>query len=123
MVSRLTIAVVVLLAVAMYAGLTTASLAEKADKDQKLTIDQLPAAVRTTLEKLAGSNTIEDLEKETEDGVTFYSADIIKGDQKVGVEIGEDGKLLNTEVEARDQGKGEDDDKDDEDDDSDADDD
>lgn len=70
------------------------------DQDQPLTIEQLPAAVRATLEAQAQGNPIEDIEKETEDGVTFYSADIIQGDKKLGVEIAEDGTLLNSEPEA-----------------------
>jgi len=91
-----------LLVLALCCAVAAVSFAGKCDKDQdqELTIEQLPAAVRATLEAQAQGNPIEDLEKETEDGVTFYSADIIKGDQKLEVEILEDGTLLNSEPEA-----------------------
>jgi hypothetical protein len=107
MTRTLRIVLVLLLGMAVCLALTVVLSADKCDQDQKLTIEQLPPAVRATLESLAQGNPIEDLEKETEDGVTFYSADIIKGDTKLGVEIAEDGKLLNSETEAIGSEKGE----------------
>lgn len=98
-------ALIALLALALCCTLAAVSFAEKDDQDQKLTIEQLPPAVRATLEAQAQGNPIEDIEKETEDGVTFYSADIIQGDKKIGVEIAEDGSLLNSEPEAIDSEK------------------
>ena len=92
--------IILLLALALCITLVAVGFAKECDKDQKLTIEQLPAAVRATLEAQAQGNPIEDLEKETEDGVTFYSADIIKGDQKLEVEILEDGTLRSAEPEA-----------------------
>lgn len=93
------IPLIALLALALCCALVAVSFAEKCDQDQKLTIEQLPAAVRATLQAQAQGNPIEDIEKETEDGVTFYSADIVQGDKKVGVEIAENGQLLNSEPE------------------------
>jgi uncharacterized membrane protein YkoI len=89
-----------LLVLALCCAVVAVGFAEKGDQDQKLTIEQLPPAVRATLQAQAQGNPIQDIEKETEDGVTFYSADIIQGDKKLGVEIAENGQLLNSEPEA-----------------------
>jgi len=103
--------IILLLALVMCVAITAVGFTQcckDKDQDQELTIDQLPAAVKATLLAQAQGNPIEDLEKETEDGVTFYSADIIKGDQKVGVEILEDGTLKDSELEAIKAGEDED---------------
>ena len=95
--------IILLLALALCIAVTAVGFTQCSkdkDQDQELTIDQLPAAVKATLLAQAQGNPIEDLEKETEDGVTFYSADIIKGDQKLEVEILEDGTLRSAEPEA-----------------------
>lgn len=95
--------IILLLALALCVTLTAVVFAEcgkDKDQDQELTIEQLPPAVRATLQAQAQGNPIKDIEKETEDGVTFYSADIIQGDKKLGVEIAENGQLLKSEPEA-----------------------
>lgn len=104
MTRKWTVLAIALLAVALCLAFTTAIFAGEGcghkDKDQKLTIDQLPPAVKATLEAQAQGCQIEDLEKEEEDGKVFYSADIIKADgTKVEVEIAEDGTLLPQEEE------------------------
>ena len=97
--SKLSILLIALLALALCCAVVAVGFAEKGDNDQKLTIEQLPPAVRATLEAQAQGNPINDIEIETEDGVTFYSADIIQGDKKLGVEILENGQLKNSEPE------------------------
>ena len=108
MTRKWTILLIALMVVALCFAVATTGLAGKCckqDKDQALTLDQLPPAVRATLEAQAQGCTIEDLEKEVEDGKTIYSADIIKADgTKVGVEIAEDGTLLPAEDETKDEG-------------------
>jgi uncharacterized membrane protein YkoI len=76
-----------------------AALAEAEENEQKVTVDQLPPAVRKTLEKEAAGGKILEIEKERERGKTVYEAQIIKNGQKWEIEIAEDGKVLDREQE------------------------
>jgi len=108
MTRKWTILLIALMVVALCFAVATTGLAGKCgkkEKDQTLTLDQLPPAVRATLEAQAQGCTIEEIEKETEDGNTVYSADIVKADgTKSEVKIAEDGTLLPPEVENKDEG-------------------
>lgn len=68
----------------------------------KLTIDQVPAPVKTAILAAAGTATITEIEQETEDGAVVYTAEWLDADGKTEVEvtIAADGKLLKTEREA-----------------------
>ena len=56
-------------------------------------------AVQDTIKKAAGSGTVDEVEKEVEDGKTVYSADITVDGKKYDIEVSEDGKLLKKEAE------------------------
>lgn len=78
--------------------------AKKADKDGdiKVTIQQLPRAVRAALQKAAGNGKIEEIEKEA-NGI--YSADVVKDGRKFDIEITANGKLIKNEVDKNDECK------------------
>lgn len=80
---------------------------EKTEK--KVTLDQVPAAVKDTILKEAGGNKITEIEEETKDGVTTYEAEWKADGKEIEIKVAADGKLLKKEVE--------DDDDDDDDDD------
>jgi hypothetical protein len=72
---------------------------EEKDKDNekdevKITVDQLPPAVKATLDHEANGGKIGDVDKETKDGKTAYEADVTIGDKPYEINIAEDGTLL-----------------------------
>jgi hypothetical protein len=98
------LAIIAVLAV----GLSIAQAGKKTEKD--VTIDQVPAAVKATILKEAGSNTIEEIEEVSKDGkVVYYEAEWKTGGKEIEIKVDPKGKLLSKEIE--------DDDDDDDDDD------
>ena len=91
---------------------------EDEEDEQKLTLGQVPAAVKATILKEAGNNKLKEIELETEDGKKVYEAEWVVGGKKTEIKVAPDGKLLKKEVESADK---DDDDDDDEDDDKDDD--
>jgi len=75
--------------------------AEKKKDETHITMDQLPAAVRATIEKEAAGGKVEEVEKETEHGATFYEAEIVKKGKGSYVHVAEDGKVLKRETSAQ----------------------
>ncbi|MBL7140498.1 MAG: hypothetical protein ISS74_06270 [Planctomycetes bacterium] len=89
--------------------------------EKDVTIDQVPEAVKATILKEAGGNTITEIEEETKNGVTVYEAEWLNADGKeVEIKVAADGTLLKTEIDDDDE-EGDDDDDDDDDDDEDDD--
>lgn len=89
---------------------------EKDDEDeQKLTLDQVPAAVKATILKEAGNNKLKEIELETEDGKKVYGAEWVADGKEIDIKVAPDGKLLKKEVESADKDDDEKDDKDDDD--------
>ena len=82
----------------------------KAKNEEKVTIDQVPAAVKATILKEAGDNKITEIEKETKDGKTIYEAEWIVGDKKIEIKVAEDGTLLSKKTEDADKDDDDDDD-------------
>jgi len=79
-------------------GLSTALAGKKTEKD--VTIDQVPAAVKTTILKEAGDNKIEEIEEVSQDGkVVYYEAEWKTGGKEIEIKVDPSGKLLSTEVE------------------------
>lgn len=85
------------------------------DKDTEVSIDQLPDAVKATLETQANSGVINEIEIEKEDGQTVYEAEVLIDGAEVDILIAADGTLLGKETEDDDDGDDDDDDGDDED--------
>jgi hypothetical protein len=104
-VKLISLAIIAVLAV----SLSIAQAGKKTEKD--VTIDQVPAAVKATILKEAGANTIEEIEEVSKDGkVVYYEAEWKTGGKEIEIKVDPKGKLLSKEVE-------EDDDDDDDDDD------
>ena len=74
------------------------------EKEQKrqVTLQQLPAPVRATIEKEAGQNKITKIEQVSRSEQQFYEAEWAAGDKNVEIKVGSDGKLLRKEVEEAD---------------------
>jgi uncharacterized membrane protein YkoI len=112
MAPRLKIALVALLALLVCFAVVAASMGDK-DKDeqeQQVTLEQLPAAVRATLESEAAGGTITEIVKETKDGAVVYEADVTKDGKKLEVKIAEDGKLIKSAIDDEDDSADKDDD-------------
>lgn len=92
-----------MLAAALVLSLCTvcpqAAETEKGGKEVKVTLQQLPKAVKATLLREVGNGTIDEIEKSKENGKTVYSADITKDGKKYDVDIAANGTLLKTESE------------------------
>ncbi len=82
------------------------------DRETEVSIEEVPAAVRATIEAEAKDGTIEEVEMETENGQTVYEADVIIDGQEIEIQVAPDGTLLGKETE---DDEGDDDDEDDED--------
>ena len=87
-----------LLAVAL-AGATvpltsSASYADD-DKDEKVvTMDQIPAAAKQTIQREAAGSPILKVEQETDHGQTLYEAHVKKGNDVIGIRVDGTGKLI-----------------------------
>jgi uncharacterized membrane protein YkoI len=81
-------------------GMVLAAAASgRADKDARVTLDAVPAAVKATILKAAGGAPIKEIEKETENGKVVFEAEFVRDGKKTEVEVDAAGKLLSTEVE------------------------
>ncbi len=73
--------------------------AGKRKKEEKVTIDQVPAAVKATILKEAKGAKIKEIEKETKKGKTIYEAEFVVDGKEIEIKVAADGKLLSREVE------------------------
>jgi uncharacterized membrane protein YkoI len=71
---------------------------EDDEADIKVALADVPEAVRATIAKEAAGAEVKEIEMETEDGQTIYSAEVVAGGQEVEFEISPDGTLLGREV-------------------------
>ena len=69
-------------------------------KEQRVPMNQLPPMVKATLEKESAGGKIDEVEKETEGGKTFYEAEIVKNGHESYIHVSEDGKVLKRETAA-----------------------
>ena len=72
---------------------------ETGGDEKEVTLDQVPASVRATILKEAGTNTIDEIEKKTENGVTMYEAEWKVGGKEVEIKVTPDGKIVAREIE------------------------
>ncbi|MFH1748337.1 MAG: PepSY-like domain-containing protein [Planctomycetota bacterium] len=68
-------------------------------QEQKVTLDQVPAAVKATILKESAGGKITEIESETKDGKTVYEAEFMLNGQEIDIKIAQDGTLLGREVE------------------------
>lgn len=92
-----------------------------AEQAKTLSVDQVPDAVKGTIQAQGG--TIQEIEIETENGQTVYEAEVVIDGQEKDVKIAADGTVLSQKVDDDDEEDEADDDEgdDDEDDDDDED--
>ena len=77
------------------AALTLTSLPAVAGADdERVTLDQVPAAVRATIERESAGGKVEEIEREADDGKTVYEVEIEKDDKEIEIHVAEDGKIL-----------------------------
>ena len=67
---------------------------EQPKQEQVVTIDQIPAPVRTVIQRESAGGVVKEIQKETKEGKIKYDADIVKSGQKIGLKIAEDGSIL-----------------------------
>jgi hypothetical protein len=82
----------------LFVIVVSASAAE--DKEQRVSMDQLPPAVKATLDRESAGGKVDEIEKETEGGKTFYEAEIVKNGHESYIHVSEDGKVLKRETAA-----------------------
>jgi len=73
--------------------------AEKAAKEEKISIGEVPEAAQKTILHEAAGNKVREIEKETENGRTVYEAEWRVDGKEVEVKVAPDGKLLERETE------------------------
>jgi hypothetical protein len=68
---------------------------DKEENKQKVAITELPAVVQKTIQDNLAGGTVTETAKVTEDGKTFYEAQVQKpGGEKVEIKVAEDGVLM-----------------------------
>ena len=60
----------------------------------KVTIDQVPAPVRATIEKETKGASIKEIERETQKGKKVYEVEYVRDNKKYEVHVAEDGMVL-----------------------------
>ncbi len=72
---------------------------EKESDETPVKLEELPAPVKDTLTKEAGTGKIGDIDKEAKDGKTQYEADVTMDGKEWELKIGDDGKLISKKME------------------------
>jgi uncharacterized membrane protein YkoI len=73
------------------------------EQEEKVTLDQVPAAVKATILAEAAGAKIKEIERETKDGEIIYEAEFMVDGEKVEIAIAPDGTLLSREIEGDDE--------------------
>ena len=78
------------------------------EKDEvKVKIDQVPAAVKKTLDKESDNAKIDEVDKETDDGKTIYEADVKMNGHNYEIKVAEDGTLISKKLDKEEKGEDE----------------
>jgi uncharacterized membrane protein YkoI len=83
--------------IALSTSLCLSAWAAEGDKEEKVSLDKLPAAVAKALKAQAGDEKITGLSKEKDEGKTVYEATFTKKGHVHDVTVDEDGKLVSDE--------------------------
>jgi len=73
--------------------------------EEKMTLDEVPPAVRSTMMQEAGGAKIGTIDKEEKNGKTIYETDVMSGGQTWEIKVDADGKLLSKKVEKDEKGE------------------
>ncbi len=95
-----------LVGLALVVGVAVTGLANGDEDEEKVSIDQVPAAVKATILKEAGGATIKEIERETKNGKTAYEAEWVADGKEIEIKVAPDGALLKREVEEEDDDDG-----------------
>jgi len=68
-------------------------------REETVSLGEVPAPVRDTLQRESAGGTITEIERETKKGKIVYSADAEVGGKQWDIAVAEDGTLLSKEVE------------------------
>jgi uncharacterized membrane protein YkoI len=80
--------------------------ADEKEKGERVTIDQLPAAAKATIQKETQGGKVKELMKETEGGELVYSAEIVKDGKEYEVHVGADGTVTKRGAKEEEAGDG-----------------
>src|ERR1051326_4746541 len=72
--------------------------AHEEGNETKISIDQVPAAARATLEREAGGAKLTTVDKEMRHGKTVYEADAMSGGKNWEIVVNEDGTLVSKKL-------------------------
>lgn len=75
--------------------------------DERMSLDDLPPAVRATIEQHADGGQIVEVEKEMERGHVVYEAEVRQNGRKMEILVSTEGEFLDVEVEGDDDGEDE----------------
>jgi len=76
---------------------------EKEGAEVKVKIDDVPAAVRKTLDEESHNAKIDSVDKETDGGKTIYEADVKLHDKNYEIKVAEDGTLISKKLDMEDE--------------------
>lgn len=79
-------------------GLTVAPGVAHADDDEDLKLTELPAPVRTTVQREVKQGAITDIEKDQENGNVVYEVEFTDAGKNWEIDVAPDGKLLQRHV-------------------------
>jgi uncharacterized membrane protein YkoI len=68
-------------------------------QEEEVTLDQVPAAVKTTILRESAGDKITEIERETRNGKTVYEAEFLRDGKEIEIHIAPDGTVLGREVE------------------------
>jgi len=71
---------------------------EEEGDEVKMTMDQVPPAVKATLMQQAGGVPIKTVDKEMSKGKTIYETDVMQGGTNWEIRVAEDGTLISKKV-------------------------
>jgi hypothetical protein len=88
----------ILIGLGVTAVVTFAAWADD-EREEEVTLDQVPAAVKATILKESACGEIKEIEVETEGGKTFYEAEFVRDGKTIEITVAPDGTLLKKEEE------------------------
>ncbi len=68
-------------------------------QEEEITLDQVPAEVKATIERESAGGTVTEIERETKDGKVTYEVEFLRGGQEIELQIAPDGAVLRQAVE------------------------
>ena len=76
---------------------------EQQEQEQKITMADLPPAVKAGVEQQTAGCTIKKIEKEVKDGQIVYEVEIMKDGKEIEIEFSEAGAVLKREAEEQEE--------------------